>query len=107
MDSLCQVWLKLAHWRKRFINFIYVLLLLCYYLPLEKGVALHLNELESLYPLLWAKFGWNWPQGSGEEDKKCEKFTTTERTNCNQQVAHGSHCPPEKSSNQLTHVDIS
>ena len=34
--------------------------------PLEKGRALHLNPL---YPkMIRAKFGWNWPSGSGEED---------------------------------------
>ena len=48
-DALCQVWLKLVLWFKsRFLRFINVFLLLHNYLPLEKGVALHLNKLE--YP---------------------------------------------------------
>ena len=39
------------------------------YLPLEKGRALHLNKLDSLQPrILCAKFGWNWPSGSREEE---------------------------------------
>ena len=35
------------------------------YLPLEKGVALQLNKPDALF---CAKFGWNWPGGSREED---------------------------------------
>ena len=48
-DALCQVWLKMAQWfwRRRFFNFINVFSLFHYYLPLEKGGALHLNKLES------------------------------------------------------------
>ena len=48
-DALCQVWLKLAQWfwERRFWNFFNVSLLFCNYLPIEKGVALHLNKLES------------------------------------------------------------
>ena len=34
--------------------------------PLEKGRALHLNPLYS--KMICAKFGWNWPSGSGEDD---------------------------------------
>ena len=52
----------------RFLNFVNVFLLFCNYLPLEKGMALHLNELEFLHSRMFcAKFGWNWPSGSGEE----------------------------------------
>jgi hypothetical protein len=40
MNDLYQVWLKLACWKRRFLLF-------CYYLPLEKGNSLHLNNLES------------------------------------------------------------
>ena len=39
------------------------------YLPLEKGGAIHLANLNSLYPrMVCAKFVWNWLSGSGEED---------------------------------------
>ena len=39
------------------------------YLPLEKGRAILLNSLNPLHPRTYfAKFGWNWPSGSGEED---------------------------------------
>ena len=51
-DALCQVWLKLAQWfwrRRFFLNFVNVFLLFRNYLPLEKGGALHLNTLESLF----------------------------------------------------------
>ena len=48
-DALCQVWLKLAQWfwRRRFLNILNINLLFLYYLHLEKGRALHLNQLES------------------------------------------------------------
>ena len=48
-DALCQVRIKLAQWfwRKRFLNIFNIILLFCFNLPLEKGVALHLNKLES------------------------------------------------------------
>ena len=51
-DALCKVWLKLTQWflRGRFLNFVYVFLLFGYFLPLENGVALHLNNLESSSP---------------------------------------------------------
>ena len=51
-DTLCQVWLKLAQWfwRRRFKNFVNIFSLFCYYIPLKKGVDLHLNKLESLSP---------------------------------------------------------
>ena len=52
-DALYQVWLKLAQWfwRRRFWNFILnIFLLFCYYLPLEKGMVLHLKKLESTSP---------------------------------------------------------
>ena len=68
-DVLCQVWLKLAKWFwRRFSNFVNVFLLFLYYLPVEKG--LHLNKPESSSPKdVCAKFRWNWPSGSGEEDE--------------------------------------
>jgi hypothetical protein len=44
-----------------------VFLLFCYYLPLEKMVALHIH-LNSLHlRIICANFGYNWPSGSGEE----------------------------------------
>ena len=48
-DALCQVWLKLAYLflGSRFSNFVDVFMLVCDYLPLEKGMALHLNNPES------------------------------------------------------------
>ena len=44
-DSLCQVWLKIAQWfcRRKFFNFVNVFSMFRNYLPLEKGLALHLN----------------------------------------------------------------
>ena len=48
-DDFYQVWLKLAcwFWRRFFLN-VSVFLLFCYYLPLERGDPLYLNNLESL-----------------------------------------------------------
>ena len=69
-----------------FLNFINVFLLFCNYLPLEKGRALHLNKLDSLQPrILCAKFGWNWPSGSIEEEnvkslRQCQhQWRTTDK----------------------------
>ena len=43
--------------------------LFCNYLPFEKGSAFIWTNLIPLHPgMLCAKFGWNWPSGSGEED---------------------------------------
>ena len=83
-DALCKVWLKLAQWfwRRRFFNFFNVFSLFCNYLPLEKGMALHLNKLES--PLskdalchVWLKLAqWFW-----RRRWKCEKFTDRQTDN--------------------------
>ena len=72
LNSLQQVWLKLAQCILRiFLNFINVFSLFLYYLPLEKDGTIHLNNLNPLYPRMFrAKFDWNWPSGSGEEDFK-------------------------------------
>ena len=70
-DALWQVWLELAQWfwRKRFFNFVNVFSLVCYYLPLEKVGPFIWTNLIPLHPRMHsAKFGWNWPSGSGEED---------------------------------------
>ena len=58
-DALCHDWLKLVQWfwRRRFFNFINVVLLFRNYLPLEKVWTLHLNKLDPLHPrMLCAKF---------------------------------------------------
>ena len=51
-NAFCQVWLKLAlqFLRTRFLKFVNVFSLFRNYLPLGKGVALHLNKLESPLP---------------------------------------------------------
>ena len=38
------------------------------------------------FGMLCANFGLNWPSGSGEDVKKCEKFTTTTTTTDNGQI---------------------
>ena len=57
-----------SFWR-RFFNFVNVFSLFPNYLLFGKGVALHLNKLESSLPedALY-QVGWNWPSGSGAED---------------------------------------
>ena len=52
-----------SFFRGRFLNFVNVFSLFCYYLPLENGVVLYLSKLESpLNPrMLCANFCWNWP----------------------------------------------
>ena len=50
-------------WRRRFLNFVNVFSLYCYYLPLEKGMALHLKKLISPSPkdaLCQALAQWFW-----------------------------------------------
>ena len=54
---------------KKFLNICQCNFAISKYLPLERDGRLHLNKLESTSPnLLCAKFGWNWPTGSGEEE---------------------------------------
>ena len=53
---------------KDFKNFVNVLLLFRNYIPLEKGTTLQAR-------MIWAKFGWNWPSGSGEEDENVNIWT--------------------------------
>ena len=57
-------------WR-RFLNFVNVFSLFRNYIPLEKGggVASFEKNLNPLHPKMHcANFGWNWLNGSGEED---------------------------------------
>jgi hypothetical protein len=55
-------------WRRRFLKMFSVFLLFRYYLPLEKGVALHMNNSKSPSPKDdLCNFGYNWTSGSGEE----------------------------------------
>ena len=59
-----QVWLKLDQWfcRTKFLccKFIYFFI---NYLPFGKGVTLIVHQR-----MLFARFGWNWPSGSGQEE---------------------------------------
>ena len=76
-EALWQVRLKLAQkfWRWRFLKFVNVFSLFRNYLPLKKGVALHLNKLESPSPRdtlchVWLKLAqWFW-----RKRWKCEMF---------------------------------
>jgi hypothetical protein len=57
---LYQVWLNFAGWflRRRFFKNFSVFLHFCYYLPLEKGNSIHLNNLKLLPPkMICAKSG--------------------------------------------------
>ena len=72
-DDLGQVWSKLAlcYWRRKLLNVCNRILHLCYYLHLEKGVALLLHKFESHLlknDLCQVKFGLNWPSVTGKED---------------------------------------
>ena len=83
-DALCQFWLKLVQLflRRRFLKFVNVFSLFRYYLPLEKGEALHLNKFESPSPKgalcqVWLKLAqWFLRRGG-----KYEKFTDTQTDN--------------------------
>ena len=77
--------MKFAKWFwRRFSNILNIILLFCYYLPLEKGVALLWTNLNPLHPrMLYAKFGWNWPSDSGE-DENVDDNNNRQWTKCNQ-----------------------
>ena len=58
-----------SSFKERILNIFNIILLLRFYLPFESGLALYLYKLESLHPrMLCAKFGWNWPRSSREDD---------------------------------------
>ena len=81
-NALCQVWLKLAQWfwRRRFFNFVNVFSLFWNYLPLEKGRALHLINLNPLHSrILCAKFGWNWLSGFWEVENRTSLQTDSRK----------------------------
>ena len=70
-DALCQDWLKLAQclWRREFFKFVNVFCYLVFISPWERAGSFIWTNLSPLLPrMLCAKFGWNWPSGSGEED---------------------------------------
>ena len=81
-QDLCQVWFKLASCfrRRRFLNLVNIFSFFRFYLPIELGVALHLNKFEFLHPRTLCAMLWIWPSGSGEEDNNVKKFTTTTTT---------------------------
>ena len=71
--AFCQICLVLE---KKMFSVINVFSQFCYYLPLEKVVALHLNKLERPLPEdAFCGIGWNWPRGSGgdENGKVCNR----------------------------------
>jgi hypothetical protein len=80
-DDLYQVSLKLICWFWRgFLKIFSVFLLFCYYLPLDKGIPLHLNNLESPpLRMICAKSGLNWSCGSGEEVENVKVYRQTDR----------------------------
>ena len=82
-DALCQLWLKLAQWilRRRFLKFVIVFLLFRYYFSLEKDGPFIWKNLKPQHPrMLCAKFGYNWPCGSWEEDENVKSLQTDGQT---------------------------
>ena len=56
-------------WRRRFLKVVSLFLLIPNYLPLEKGMTLRASFEHPLNPrILCAKFGWNWENGSWEDE---------------------------------------
>ena len=89
------IWPSAWFWRKIcLVKFVNVFLLFSNYLPLEKGIALHLNKLESSSPTakdalgqVWLKLSrWFWGRR-----RKCEKFTTTTTMDNGQIVNRKAH----------------
>ena len=67
-EVLCQFLLKIGPviLEKKILK---VFSLFCNYLLLDKGVVLHLKNLNPLHPrMLCVKVSFNWPSGSREED---------------------------------------
>ena len=82
-DALCQVWLKLAQWfwKRRFL----ISSMLFHYFiiisPWKRVGPFFWTNLNPLHSgMLCAKFGWNWPSCSGEEDKNGKRLQTDRRT---------------------------
>ena len=71
-----------------------------YYLPFVKYEALHLNKihLNLLHPrMLYAKFGSNWPSGSGEREENVKVYDKNEEDNGQiliRKVAHSEIIKP-------------
>ena len=65
-----EVWVKLTQWFwRRLFKCVNVFFAISQLSPLGKRRTLHLNKLNFLHlKMICAKFGWNWPSGSGEED---------------------------------------
>ena len=63
---------KFRFWRRKLLKFVNVFSQFRNYLPLWKGAETFIwTNLNPLHPKTnCAKFGWNWPTGSGEEDLK-------------------------------------
>ena len=76
--------------RRRFFNFVNVFLLFHNYLPLEEGGALHLNKFESpfIQGCVVPSVDWNWPSGSGEEDKNVKILQQRQRWKTNKFRSH-------------------
>ena len=79
-DALWRVWLKLTQWFWRFwrlfklpvYQFIFALSLKS---PLGKGCGPSFEQTWILYSsILCAKFSWNWPCGSGDEDENVKSI---------------------------------
>ena len=81
-NDLSKFWLKLAQWfwRRIFLKFFNVFSLFRNYLPLEMGVKFIFKNLNPHQArMLCAKFGWNWPSGSWEEDENVKSLQTDGR----------------------------
>ena len=68
------VWLLMALWlwRRRILTLVNEFLHCHYYLPFGKDCGPSFEQTWStlIHPMmLCAKFGWNWPSGSGEEEE--------------------------------------
>jgi hypothetical protein len=75
-DDLDQVWLKLVQWfwRRRFFFFVFSVYFYIFAIisPWKWPMVIKRTNLNPLLPrMIWTKFGWNWPCGSGEEDFFC------------------------------------
>ena len=83
-DALCQVWLKLVKWfwSRRFFNIFNNYYIFAIISPGKRASPFIWRILNPLHArMLCAKFGWNYPSGSGKEVENVKSLQTDKRTN--------------------------
>ena len=73
--------LQKYYWRRRFLSVANVHYYFTIMAPLGREWPFNWTNLNPLHQIiLCAKFGWNWPSGSGEEDENVKSLQTDRQT---------------------------